>query len=129
MSAAGLCPEQIRVLLKAETSCGLPSVFYIHISVSHKSLIQVLNPISFILTRLWPNLCGSLVQCPPCLFWSKAIEYDLLQYILRVLMYNQFCAGLVKWSRVRAGRIEVTVCCFIAHTAQKLLLVTQDKAS
>lgn len=67
----GFSPEQIRVLLKAETSCGLPSVFYIHISVSHKSLIQVLNPISFILARLWPNLCGSLVQRPPCLFGAE----------------------------------------------------------
>lgn len=53
------------------------------------------------------NLCGSLFQWPLCLF-SRAIELDLLLYIVKILMYNQFCACLVKMSRVRAGRSEVT---------------------
>ena len=65
----GLSPEQIRALLKAET------MFYIHIRVSHKSFIQALMPISFILTRLW-----IFVLVPSSSVWARAIEYDLLPY-------------------------------------------------
>lgn len=72
----GLSPDQIRALLKAET------MFHIHIRVSHKSFIQVLMPISFILTRLWILV---LVPSSSCV-WARAIEYDLPPYVLRILM-------------------------------------------
>ncbi len=48
--------------------------------------------------------------------------------VLRILMYNQFCAGLVTMSQVRAEGSR-SLLFFIAFTAQRFLLVTQDKAS
>lgn len=116
MSAAGF-----KVLLKAEMSCGLLLVFYIHVRVSHKSLKPELNSVSF-----WAGISLTYVDLSfsaLSLSGGRATELDLL---LCIPGFPVFGAVSVKWFWVRTGRMKVTLCCFMAHVAQSSQMVTWD---